>query len=125
MVSGRLQTAEDIELVNASFKNDNWKEAADEMIEFWNDGVDTYKEMGKRGEWSRAHYQNVFEEHFRMVRHGDNPAHSEHDRALVEMSETYGIEKQKMLAIYQDLYSSIYRDGYRDGANWASGRREE
>lgn len=73
MANPRLAEAEDIKLVHTDFKNDNWKEAAEEIQEFWDDGVRTFSEMEERGNWSRSHYENVFDEHFRLIRDNVEP----------------------------------------------------
>lgn len=115
----RLSSAEEIELVNNEFKNDNWERAAQDILDFWDDGVRTFVEMENLGEWSRSHYSNVFEEHF-VARYKNEPtmAMPEGDFDITDLP----VDRETFIKLYQEIYPTVYRQAFIDGANWAEQR---
>lgn len=119
MPNRRLSTAEDIELADTEFKNDNWEQAAQEILEFWDDGLRTFVEMDEAGTYSRSMYSNVVDEHF-AVRYADEPQINIDDGSI-DVSEL-PIDRETFVKLYRQIHNEIYREGFRDGANWAQDR---
>lgn len=119
MAKRRLSSAEEIELVNNEFKNENWEQAAQDILDYWDEGVRTFVEMEDRGEWSRSHYSNVFEEHF-VARYRNEPDMTmpEGDFDLAELP----VDRETFIKIYQEVYQTVYPQAFQDGANWAKDR---
>lgn len=117
----RLASADSIELVDENFKNHRWEAAAKDILEFWDDGVRTFVEMDKRGDWSRSHYSNVFDEHFVMHANGKGPTSATEIGSL--SVDELPADHDTVLKIYREIYREVYREGFRDGINWAMEER--
>lgn len=107
MPKGTLADADDINLLDTDFKNENWRAAAEEIQRFWEeDQLRTFVEMEEHPDsnWSRAHYQNVFHEHFEIV----------HDAAA---AATLNIETPEELP---EEYDEIYTAGFKAGVEFAA-----
>lgn len=99
MPGGALADAENIRITNHDFKNDNWKNAAMEIQQFFDEGVTSFLGMEERGDFSRPHYQAVFRDHFEIVGEGSEPQ---------PPTDIESIE----------AFKSGYRMGFEDGVDW-------
>jgi len=115
MPNRRLSTADKISLINSDFKNERWERAAQEILEFWDDGVQSFLEMGDRGEWSRTLYSDVFDAHFRAQWPDDPQIDGDSDALSLLMTR---LSEDEALEIYRQLYREIYSDAFADGVNW-------
>lgn len=108
----RLSQTTDIELVSEDFDTDGRRDAAHEILEFYDAGVRTFTEMEERGEWSRSLYQEVYKDHFR--------AYTKDGDAVDQLTAGVGIDIDNALLDGLDdrelrLYIAGYQDGFADG----------
>lgn len=92
----RLASTTDIELANEDFQTDNHREAAEEILEFYDEGLRAFTDMAERGNWSRSLYQQVYRKYFRAITDS-------------------GASEPEALGGASEGARSDYRQGYRDG----------
>lgn len=97
----QLRSTTDIELASTDFQTDNHEQAAEEIEQFYEDGVRTFVEMEELGEWSRSLYQQVYKKYFR--------AYSKNGISEPEQGDLRGDD------IPTNGGTAQYRQGYRDG----------
>jgi spore germination protein YaaH len=99
MTHPQLRSTIDIELANTDFETPNHQDAAEEILQFYAEGVRTFVEMEDLGNWSRSLYQQVYKKYFRALT--ENGASSPETTPPLDQTERSG-------------YRQGYRDGYSD-----------
>lgn len=83
------------------FNTEQQEAAAEELVEFYEDGVRTFTEMEERGEWSRSMFQKVYHTFFEGITPDD-----EQQNGMSHADTGEG-------------YSQGFKDGFSAGVEWA------